>query len=72
MGRRVHTYDNRPFLVSIDREGMERRYVLEVIHAEHLEPACGPLTAEEFRRRFGFSETWPHEEVRIDTTTTNG
>jgi len=52
------------FRVTIDRGEMERRYVLWTIDEEGEWVADRePLTFQNFRRWYGFSETWPHNTV---------
>lgn len=59
-------FDGRHFVVVIDRSRMVRRYVLKTIDDQDgaMVERINPMTAEEFREHYGFSETFPHEWIK--------
>ena len=62
---RIKLYNDKPFVVTIDRNRFERRYVLETVEKDgSWTPQCEPLFSVEFRERFGFSEEWPHKVIK--------
>ena len=50
---------------------MERRYVLQTIddHDGAMAARNDPMTAEEFRKHYGFNEVFPHEWIKHNDQT---
>jgi hypothetical protein len=60
----VTSFDGKPFIVTIDRNRMERRYVLQTRNEDGTHtPRNEPMFGEEFRAHYGFDETWPHKST---------
>jgi hypothetical protein len=59
-------FDGWPFVVTIDRNRMERRYVLRTVDTTDglMAARNDPMTGEEFREHYGFSEEFPHEFIQ--------
>jgi len=54
----------KPFLVTIDRSEMERRYQLSVVDDANVTTDIGPpLRQKKFEDTYGFKAEWPHEVV---------
>ena len=53
-------------MVTIDRNRMERRYVLRTVDTTDglMAARNDPMTGEEFRKHYGFSEEFPHEFIQ--------
>jgi hypothetical protein len=57
-------YQGKDFSVTIDRNRMERRYILSTIDEDGTwEEQNDPLNSEEFSRHYGFSHEWPYETI---------
>ena len=66
-------FDGWPFVVTIDRNRMERRYVLRTVDATDglMAARNDPMTGEEFREYYGFSEEFPHEFILLNRMTSS-
>lgn len=51
--------------VTIDRNRMERRYCLSLVSITGIEREYEPLFFDDFRRKFGFEEEWPHRRLSM-------
>ena len=57
-------YEGKDFRVLINRDCMERRYVLSTLERDGTwKDQHGPLTDRNFGEHYGFSPEWPHEEI---------
>jgi hypothetical protein len=52
---------SEPFRVVIDREKMERRYVLQIQSKDGSWKSKAPLSKRDFILKYGFEPEWPHQ-----------
>lgn len=61
-------YNDKPFIVTIDRSTAERGYVLRIIDNDGSFTAQNePLKRDDFVSEFKFDPTWPHESYETGT-----
>jgi hypothetical protein len=61
----MKTYNGKQFVVVVDRNQFEKRYVLKTVEPSGWISQNEPLTFGKFIAHFGFSPDFPHDSRKV-------